>query len=334
MINFRYHIISIVAVFLALAVGVVMGSAVIDKAVVETLEDQQAAIDRRVDRVIIENDELRLALDELEGRSQQLAEEGTERLLAGSLADVPVLVLAVRGVEDEGHADVVTLLGTAGAEYRGTLWFTGRLALESAEDRRDLARALGRGEDLPPGVLREAALTSVTAELRAGVAGPGAPTGFDGGSPDGPSSGPSGLGVVAELREAGFIELDASEGSGEQVGDLITAGTRVVLVSGPTAVVDNGVWARPLASALVEPPAAADVLLLAVESFAAGDPRRAEFTEPLRTDDALSDRMSTVDNIDEFAGRLAAVLALQDLAADHTGHYGRDAPRLIPAPAE
>ena len=71
MINFRYHIISIVAVFLALAVGVVMGSAVIDKAVVQTLEDQQAAIDRRVDQVILENDQLRTSLEELKHRAER-----------------------------------------------------------------------------------------------------------------------------------------------------------------------------------------------------------------------------------------------------------------------
>ncbi|MDP8986792.1 MAG: copper transporter, partial [Actinomycetota bacterium] len=57
------------------------------------------------------------------------------------------------------------------------------------------------------------------------------------------------------------------------------------------------------------------------------------FTEALRADDALSARLSTVNNVDTFAGRLAAVLAIRDLAEGRTGHYGRGAQRLIPAPS-
>ena len=40
MINFRFHIASLVAVFLALALGVVMGSTVVDRAIVESLRTQ------------------------------------------------------------------------------------------------------------------------------------------------------------------------------------------------------------------------------------------------------------------------------------------------------
>ena len=37
MINFRFHIISIVAIFLALGIGIIMGSTVIDRAIVDGL---------------------------------------------------------------------------------------------------------------------------------------------------------------------------------------------------------------------------------------------------------------------------------------------------------
>lgn len=365
MINFRYHIISIVAVFLALAIGVLMGSAVIDRVLVETLTDQQAAIDDRVDEVLAANSELRTSLADLEARSRQLADEGSERLLAGSLADVPVLVLAVRGVESEGLDDLVALLGTAGADYQGTLWFTGRLALADEEQRRDLARALGLNESLPAGVLRARAIARIVDALtipagEVGVGADGQPTegesgavtGEDGAVTDGvPVEGddgavsddqavddaavPASSTTLADLREAGFVDFEPPEGEPEKTVGLAVPGTRVVLVSGPTATLDDATWARPLAEALVGGEGAdADVPLLAVEAFAAGDPQRAEFTEPLRTDDMLSVRLSTVNNIDDFAGRLAAVLAVQDLASGRVGHYGRGAPRLIPAPAE
>jgi hypothetical protein len=56
----------------------------------------------------------------------------------------------------------------------------------------------------------------------------------------------------------------------------------------------------------------------------------------VREDEALSGRLSSVDDIDSFAGRVAAVLALADLGAGRSGHYGTGpgAQRLLPAPAE
>ena len=55
MINFRYHLVSIVAVFLALGIGIIMGTAVIDRAVVDRLERQQDDLDKRIDDVRSEN---------------------------------------------------------------------------------------------------------------------------------------------------------------------------------------------------------------------------------------------------------------------------------------
>lgn len=334
MVNFRYHIISLVAVFLALGIGVVMGSAVIDRALVDNLEGQQVAIDRRVDQVVAENQALRDDLAELQGRTQQLADEGSERLLAASLTDVPVLVLAVRGVESQGLDDLVTLLGTAGADYAGTLWFTGRLGLASDEERRDLARALGQRETLSATALRELAIERIARALTAGapsVSVDEGGTGIDGGTGAGGSG--STAETMGELREAGFLDFDPPAGDPEETSSLVVPGTRVVLVSGPTAAVEDRLWARPLAEALVgNPPSPVSMPLLAVEALAAGNPERAEFTEPLRSDDTLSARLSTVNNIDDFAGRLAAVLTIQDLGTGSVGHYGRGAQRLIPAP--
>ncbi|MBW3548820.1 MAG: copper transporter, partial [Actinobacteria bacterium] len=154
MVNFRYHIISIVAVFLALAVGVVMGSAVIDRAVVGTLREQQAAIGRRIDEVRQENGELQARLVEQEQTSEQLADEGSQRLLSGALTGVPVVVVAVNSTESSALDDVVEVLRTADADYEGTVKLTERLALTSEEQRRDLARALGAPEEREVSELR------------------------------------------------------------------------------------------------------------------------------------------------------------------------------------
>ena len=342
MVNFRYHIISLIAVFLALAIGVVMGSAVIDKAVVETLEDQQAAIDTRVDQVIAENDALLATVAEMQERSQRLSDEAGH-LMVGSLDDVPVVVLAMRGIQSERVDDLEALLASAGVDAAGTVWFTDRLALVDQEQRRDLARVLGRSENLAPNVLRAIAVAAVADALVApggGAAPSDQDSGGDGGGsepvvppveeappPDLSSS------TLVDLRVAGFIDFEAPQGEEPATVALGTPGTRVVLVTGPGSQLEPTQWARPLVEALVgQPPDPPRLPVLVVDAHPDGVPEEGGFTEALRADDTLSARLSTVSRIDDFAGELATVLALQDLGEGQVGHYGRDAQRLIPAP--
>jgi len=345
MLSFRFHIISLIAVFLALAIGVLMGSAVIDRAVVGTLEEQQKSIAARVDEVIAENDDLRASVSELQARSQRLSDEAGA-LLAGSLEDVPVVVLAMRGVAPERVDDLEALLTSAGVDMEGTLWFGERLALADDEQRRDLARALGRSESLTATALREIAVDEVADALV--FPGPD----VDGGAQlDGPVDGEPGaepvvppveqapapdlaVSPLVELRGAGFVDFDAPQNDAEATAVLGATGTRVVFVTGPDVPLEPDQWARPLLEALVgEPPERPRMPLLVVDVYPENSPEEAGFTGVLRADDILSTRLSTVSRIDDFAGRLATVLTLQDLAEGQVGHYGRDAQRLIPVPA-
>lgn len=59
MIHFRYHLVSLIAVFLALAIGVAMGATVINSAVVDALRSQVSSAERRADNVKRENDQLK-----------------------------------------------------------------------------------------------------------------------------------------------------------------------------------------------------------------------------------------------------------------------------------
>ncbi|HWH35347.1 MAG TPA: copper transporter [Acidimicrobiales bacterium] len=348
MLNFRFHIISLVAVFLALAIGVVMGSAVIDRAVVATLEDQQDSIESRVDEVIADNDALRADLEDLRSRSQRLSEEAGS-LLADSLSGVPVAVLAVRGVAPGRVDDLEALLASAGVDALGTLWFNDRLALADMEQRRDLARALDQPEGTPASALRALAVEEVAAVLtdqQPLEGGRGAPDGDL--APDTAGEGAEPLVPPAEeaagpdlaapslvaLRDAGFIDFEAPQGTSSDLATFEATRARVVLVTGPGSRLSAGQWARPLTEALVgQPPEPARIPLLVVEVYPADVVEEPGFTASLRADDDLSTRLSTVSRVDDFAGQLATVLALQDLGEAKVGHYGRDAQRLIPAPA-
>ncbi len=345
MLNFRFHIISLIAVFLALAIGVLMGSAVIDRAVVGTLEEQQDRIADRVDEVIAENDGLRASISELQERAQRLSDEA-EPLLAGSLEDVPVVVLAMRGVPPERVNDLEALLTAAGVDMEGTLWFAERLALTDDEERRDLARALGRSESLAPEILRGIAVNEVVEALgepdplSQDETVPEEPPGdgAQGAEPvvppveEAPAS-DLGATTLVELREAGFVDFDAPRGAAGTTAVLGASGTRVVFVTSPGTPLEPDQWARPLVASLVDdPPAAPRMPVLVVDVYPEGVPENDGFTGALRADDTLSTRVSTVSRVDDFAGQLATVLALQDLGEGQVGHYGRDAQRLIPVP--
>lgn len=323
MINFRYHVVSLIAVFLALGVGVIMGTAVIDRAVVDRLERQQDGLQADVDEVRSENNRLRGELREERQASQRFAEEGGERLLDGALMGVPVLLVGVRGAEAEGFDELVTLIGRADAEHLGTLWLTDRFALESDDELTDLAEALAFRPDASAGTLRSAAITRLARALRPTTGLP-------------PDDAPD---VIADLREAGFLDFEAPEGGDAEAVPVVGPSTRVLVVSGAAAPVPNVRLTLPLVRSLVAPrddhPAAR---VLAATGVLPTDREQDEngFVGPIRSDDGLSSFVSTVDDIDDFAGRVAAVLALADLADGRIGHYGRGAgaQRLLPAPAE
>ncbi len=111
MIHFRYHLISLVAVFLALGIGIVMGSTVVDKAIVDSLKNR---IDRAEENSIarkIENNSLR---SELKGQNQQ------NTVLAGHsvrgyLTSLTVVVVAVGDVPEDVVVETRELLAVSGA---------------------------------------------------------------------------------------------------------------------------------------------------------------------------------------------------------------------------
>ena len=58
MINFRFHVVSLIAIFLALALGVVIGAGVIDRGVVDTLNNRLDRVEAKSDRIQSENNKL------------------------------------------------------------------------------------------------------------------------------------------------------------------------------------------------------------------------------------------------------------------------------------
>ena len=75
MINFRFHLVSLISVFLALTAGIVIGSTVVDPAVVDGLRNRIDAAEARADRISDDNAELRSRAGDLTDELDALPEQ-------------------------------------------------------------------------------------------------------------------------------------------------------------------------------------------------------------------------------------------------------------------
>lgn len=295
MINFRYHLVSLVAVFLALGLGVVMGSTVVDRAVVDGLRNRIDQVESNAERRREENAGLR---DELASRDEFIdgsAPFVVERRLPG----VPVVVVAVAGTDEDPLREAVSVLRTAGANAPGILWLEPSWALADPDAARELAGAIG--QPVRPGPsLRDAALLALARRI---VLGP--PTATATADP------------LVELVEAGFVRFDPV-GTGSALPQSLGARALLVGTAEPDVEVEG------ILTVVTRQFVAASLPTTVAEVFVPGDdrPARGEVLDGVRDDAALSRVVSTVDHLDDERGRVAAVLALHDLGLGEVGHYG------------
>jgi hypothetical protein len=296
MINFRFHLVSLVAVFLALAVGLVAGGA-LGQPTVDTLQDRIDTVEANAEARRLENDELQAEVEQmLEAMEQSSPFSVTDRL-----ADVPVTMLAVRGVDEDAVNRTVVLARRAGATAPGVVWLEDRWALPTADDVQALADALGVTAGDRRAALRTKAWDTLLTRIADGV----------------PASGSDPL---RALQDAGFVTL-GGVGADAPVADRIGGtGTRAVLVTGTGAAVPARLVVLPVARVAFD----RGVSLVAAEVFPSDTQaaNRGDSLAAVRADEALTDRVSTVDDLERTEGSVAAVLALADLGRGVAGDYG------------
>lgn len=147
MINFRYHVVSITSVFLALAIGLVLGTAALNGPVVDNLND-------RVDSLSNSKDQLRDQVEELEAAESNhgdFVRQLAPAIVGGKLKDKSVVIVTAFDAEGKNREGVISMLKTAGAKVTGSLRLSDRY-LDPASDAslHDLAsRRVPAGVDLP-----------------------------------------------------------------------------------------------------------------------------------------------------------------------------------------
>ena len=297
MISFRYHLVSIVAVFLALATGVLVGTTVLDQGIVATLEARTRQFER-------DADELRsrvATLEEQLARSRAFSEEVLPLLVSGELSGTPVVLLTHEGVDGPLVARAVQALDLADADVMAELSMAPRMAPRDEASQDELAAILGVQLTTPDALASQAAV-AVADRLSDGP---------DGSAPEDD--------LLARLLSGGFL---VSEGGDLTESDLASIGGEglvvVVLAGGEDRPAANpGPFLVPLVEQLVrlDMPTAAGESATTVYRF----------VPVIRSDTELdgADGIVTVDDLDEAPGAVSLVLGLdQLLALGRGGHYG------------
>ena len=115
MINFRYHVVSIVAVFLALAVGIVLGATELQGRALDALNGASNDLANELNAARAQN---RLQQQQLTG-DQGFAQADMARLLSGLLASQRVVLVAAPGAPAGVINGLTTALHEAGATVTG-----------------------------------------------------------------------------------------------------------------------------------------------------------------------------------------------------------------------
>ena len=115
MIDFRYHLVSIIAVFLALAIGIVVGSTALQGGTEDTLRHLVNAVTQHNDTLEQQNSLLREQIS----ADQSFALDGGRRLLGGLLAGQSVVLVTAPGADGPTMDGITAALQQAGATVTG-----------------------------------------------------------------------------------------------------------------------------------------------------------------------------------------------------------------------
>lgn len=309
MIDFKYHVVSLISVFLAVALGIIIGTTALNGGIVTNLKSNVS--DLTADKEDLQNRVTQL--DQAIGNNSEFDASVAPKLVEGVLANQNFIVItAGDAVTAELRDPIITMLQQAGGKN------TGAISLTDAYADPDHADELLKyaSSDLPAGVTvteSNDAGAVVGSLLAAMLVAPDGGTGQPGAAITTVLSGLGSLGVLkvdsTDIQPApNVVIVTAGEAKGEAdernkallalATSLDKAGANVVIAGNPAAANDDGLIAAAKADA------------------------------------AVASSVSTVDNADRASGQVNVVWALKAENGGTSGTYGsrEDAEPIAPAP--
>lgn len=307
MISFRQHLVTIVAIFLALGIGVLMGTTVVKQGLIGQLK-------RSAESQANAAQSLRKQVSQLETelRTQGRFISAVEPMLVeNQLPGTPVVIVTVDGVDASAVDGVRTALVDSGASIVALVVATPRMALTDAGARQRLSALLGTTDATPSRLTADAA-GALGARLADGA---------------NPAGGPD---LLAELTTDRFMAIRS--GTTSDPAQIGGTGQSLVVVAG-NAGAAAAFDPKPFLTTLLASILASDPSrpVVAAETTASLSP----FLDAVRGDQRLDSRIVTVDDVDTVAGQVAVVLGLHELqlSPGSGGDYGVRCGSCQPVPS-
>lgn len=299
MISFRYHLVSLISIFLAIALGIVIGTTALNGQVLDGLNDQVSSLTSDKRDLETRTTDLESQLNQDDAFGQAVA----PTLVAGRLAErTVVLVLASEDLDADVVAQTTSLVEAAGATVTGVLQLQPSFSdPQSAQDLQNYVT----GEGLPPGLQlpdTDDAAVLVGSLLGAVLMTPAT------GQPVDPAATAT---VLAGLSTLDALTVESSDVTAADFAVLLTQ-------SAPTGA-DVEARNAALGALAVGLDAAGQGVVAAGDTATAGD---GGLLAAIRADATLSGAISTVDNVNVAAGQVATVLALAAQGVGSSGAYG------------
>jgi hypothetical protein len=331
-INFRYHVVSIVAVFLALAVGLVLGATELQGTTIDTLNHTTKYLSNSLSAAQVQNRQLQQQVN----TDQAFAQADEARLLDGLLPDQRVVVVTAAGASASVVNGITSAVHEAGASVTGQVNLQPKLMDTSQDNQQFLSQLVQQlvAPATPPG---GTALQQFSQLLGTAILTKDNPSGTTSGSTSGGSSGDAPTvrqGVLSGYAQAGLISVSGALSSTQSA---VPATLAVVVI--PATPPSGGV-ADPANQGLItlaqelNSAGLGTVMIGSVSGSGSGSA-----IDALRTSSAAG-QISTVDYADTMIGQIVTVQALQQALTGHKANsYGEDAgsnaasPDPAPTPA-
>jgi hypothetical protein len=297
-ISLRYHIVSIAAAFLALAIGVVLGSTALNGSLLSGLSDEKNNLGNQVSDLQAQRNLLNARLT----AADTFAGSVGPRVVAGALDKRSVVLVTTEGARPEDRDALKQLIGDAGATVTGEVQLTDAFGDPAKADqlRQLVTRLQPAGSQFPtagdPGTLTGALLGSVLLLNKDSAQ---------------PQSSPDELAAaLSGLTDGGFTKPSQNVKPAQEA---------VVLTSGNVTGEAAGDRAATLARF------ATQLDRSGAGTVFAGNAASADGSGALgnvRADTSSTSILSTVDNVDTAAGRVITILALREQLDGKAGRYG------------
>ena len=299
MIDFRYHLVSLISVFLALAVGVVLGAGPLQNSLGTALNDQVTALRENRNATQAKLEQTETAVNE---RDSYITQAATS-LLPGTLASKNVAMVLLPEAKAEDADAITTQLKNAGATVTGRVSLTSTWVDLSRENYRSTFSGQvqghlgGTNSKDANGILGEALAKALTA------------------NDDSSRVLMDMLSVTVDKSGTPFISVDSTPAAAAEM--IVVVGPRPQASSGKGATVeasrgeDPKAWAKALEGTAGRAPTV-------VVGSADGD---GGVVGIIRSEKA---KVTTIDSVGQVAASVSTPLALASTRAGTTGHYGFD----------